>query len=70
MLPTIADVAAALGEEPHPDRRAALEALASALLRTAIVRRDVAQMRARLCRLALDARGGRGDDDQRDAAAA
>jgi hypothetical protein len=70
MLPTIADVAAALGEEPHPDHRAALQELASALLTMGIARWEIAQLGAVLCRLTLDSRTRGGDDDQRDAAAA
>jgi hypothetical protein len=70
MLPTVADVALAISEEPHPDHRAELEKLASTLLHIGIMRWEIAQLQALLCRLALDSRAGGGDDDERDAAAA
>ena len=70
MLSTVADVAAALGSEADPDRCARLEELAIVLLRLGIVRWEVAQLRALLCRLSLESRTEGGDDDRRDAAAA
>ena len=70
MLPTLADVAAAIDEQPHPDHRAALDELALTLLRIGLVRWEIAQVGTLLCRLSLDARTGGGDDDRRDAAAA
>lgn len=70
MLPTIADVAAALDREPHPDHRALLDELALGLLRLGIVRWEIAQMGALICRLTLDEARAGGDDDQRDPAAA
>lgn len=70
MLLTLADVAAALDEEPHPHHRAELEGLAVALLRLGITRWELARLGAELCRRSLDARTGGGDDDRRDAAAA
>lgn len=70
MLPSLAAVAAAIEEDPHPEHRAMLEELALGLLRLAITRREIAQMRALLCRLTLDGEDVGGDDDRRDAAAA
>lgn len=67
MLPRLADLAAALDREPDPERRALLEGLASTLLRIGVVRWEIAQLAALLCRLTLDVRDAGGDDDGRDA---
>ena len=70
MQPTLADVAAAIDEDPHPGCRAVLDELANTLLRIGVVRREIEQLGTLQLRLTLDARAGGGDDDRRDAAAA
>jgi len=70
MLPTLAAVAAAIESEPHPAHRADLEELAAALLQLRLLDWRLIRLRARWCRLSLDAGGAGGDDDSRDPAAA
>jgi hypothetical protein len=70
MSATLAAVAAAIGAESDPARRAELDELAVRLLLLGILDRQVALLRGRLCRLTLDERSLGGDDDRRDAAAA
>jgi hypothetical protein len=70
MLSPLAVVAAAIDAEPDPARRAELDELALTLLLLGILDRQVALLRARMCRLTLDERSCGGDDDRRDPAAA